>query len=82
MSLLNTKHEDIESAALNIAANRASKCKLLRSRGHDDMADRYARNLFYDVREFVGTHDDWEISDQTCERLHEIVAEARGEVQS
>lgn len=78
MTLLRTTHDNIETAALSVTACRASKCRKLRESGHADIADRYAVNLFYDVREFVGTHDTDEISDQTCERLHAIVASARG----
>lgn len=77
--LLNAKHSDEVSAALSIARNRASKCQLLRGSGHEDIADRYATSLFYDVREFIGTRSSDAVSDQTCTMLHEIVASARGD---
>lgn len=91
MALLNTRHRDPESAAISIANNRASKCELLRDAAAktDDRehgarliarADRYATDLFYDVREWVAsTVAGTNASDQTCERLHEAVARARGE---
>lgn len=76
--LINTRHEDEVTAALSIAANRASKCQLLRRQGYPGIADRYARNLFFDVRQWIGeTVAGNNASDQTCERLHEIVASAR-----
>jgi hypothetical protein len=90
MALLNARHPDPETAALSIAANRASKCELLRAEAAKTsdaehaawlikMADRYASDLFFDVREWIGsTSAGTNASDQVCERLHEIVARARG----
>lgn len=78
--LLHAKHPDPESAALSVAANRASKCQLLRREGLTDMADRNAKHLFYDVREWIAsTVAGTNASDQTCAMLHNIVARARGE---
>lgn len=91
MTLLNGPHRDPETAALSIAASRASKCQKLRGEAREvedveyaaqlvKIADRYAESLFYDVREWIGgTVDGTNASDQTCERLHEIVASARAE---
>jgi hypothetical protein len=93
MALLNARHDEPVTAALSIAANRASKCELLRAdsdradaEGKDygpqlrRIADRYAKNLSYDVAEWIGsTVAGTNASDRVCERLHEIVARARGE---
>jgi hypothetical protein len=49
MPLLNCRHADPKTAALSIAANRASKVRLLRARGHEDLALKSERNLYKDV---------------------------------
>lgn len=80
MSLLNTRHRDPESAALSVAASRATKAARLRAVGHTKLADRYAESLFYDVRAWIGgTVAGTNASDQTCERLHAEAARARGQ---
>lgn len=75
MPLLYGHHPNIEAAALSVANNRATKAARLRREGYPEIADRYARNLFYDVREFIGTHPD--LSDDYCAALHRIVESAR-----
>lgn len=80
VSLLNARHRDPATAALSVAASRADKAARLRAEGLASVADRYADNLFYDVREWIaGTVAGTNASDQTCERLHAEVACARGE---
>jgi hypothetical protein len=95
VSLLTVKHADPLSAAVSLAENRASKCELLR-REHDGppyagaqldkIADRYAQNLFEDVRTFVAFEyaqlaRGEQVPDHVCERLHAAVARARGEAE-
>jgi uncharacterized MAPEG superfamily protein len=84
VSLLYAKHADPLSAAVSLAENRASKAQLVRADGMGDIADRYARNLFEDVRAFVAfeyaqlAHGE-QVPDHVCERLHAATARARGE---
>lgn len=76
--LLNTHHADPESAALAIAANRASKVQALRREGHADIADRYAANLHRDVAEWLSsTRAGVEASPSTVARLHDLVTSAQ-----
>lgn len=89
MALLHARHSDPTTAALSIAASRASKCKMIRAEAAASsdaeyaatlvrMADKSAERLFYDVREWISsTVAGTNASDQTCERLHEIVESAR-----
>jgi hypothetical protein len=91
MALRTTRHSNPATAALSLASNRASKCRLLRrdadqadAEGRDygaqlrRIADGYAESLSRDVAEWIGgTVAGTNASDQTCERLHEIVASAR-----
>lgn len=49
MSLLHAKHRDEKTAALSVALNRASKVRLLRDTGADDLADKAAIRLRADI---------------------------------
>jgi hypothetical protein len=54
--LVSGRHANVYSAALSIAANRASKIALLRREGLDDRAARYERNLAAACERFVAEH--------------------------
>lgn len=57
--LVQSSHPDIWSAAISIAANRASKIDLLRSHKQpelDQIAARYLTNLERDVSAFIAEH--------------------------
>lgn len=97
MTLLVAKHDNLLSAAMSVAESRASKAQLVRENAakadadgkpYGDqlrrIADRSARRLFEDVREFVAyeyaqrAHGE-QVPDNVCEQLHTAVARARGE---
>lgn len=50
MPLLNATHgaypSDAKTAALSVARNRASKVRMLRAEGHEDLALRFERDLY------------------------------------
>ena len=50
------KRDEIWTAALSIAANRASKIALLRNAGLTERADRYVVSLHDDVESFIAKH--------------------------
>lgn len=92
--LLACRHDDPLSAGLTLAENRADKAQRLRTEAaaaRDDdyaaqlrrIADRSARNLALDVRDFVAfeyaqlVHGE-QVPDNACKRLHAAVARARG----
>lgn len=51
--LLAADHKDRYSAALSVAANRASKVGKLRASGNIDLARNYADSLVHDVLEHI-----------------------------
>lgn len=74
MSLLNTTHKNPWQAAVSIAANRASKVRLLRQQGESDLADTAQRALEADVVAFL---DDNPPNGIESERLVTIVTDLR-----
>jgi len=87
VTLLRARHPNPESAALSIAANRASKCELLRgdaahcnsSRGLIRIADNYAASLEADVADWLKrTAAGRRASDQTRELLRQSIQRAYG----
>jgi hypothetical protein len=87
VTLLSARHRNPESAALSIAANRASKCELLRSEREDSdpehaarltgYADRNAASLEADVADWLKrTAAGKRASEQTRELLNQIVRRA------